>query len=94
MPAKLKRQTTRVEKPSAKTFQRGLKLGQEEWDRVLLETVGNLGQASAEDIADAADLDIGRVETSLQRLVKARKIREITEHKYGITAAARRKSKC
>ena len=38
---------------------------------VLLETVGNLGQASAEDIANAADLDIGRVETSLRRLARA-----------------------
>jgi hypothetical protein len=34
-----------------------------------------------------------RVQTSLQRLVKAQKIREITVHKYETIAAARRKSK-
>ncbi len=93
MPTKLKRGTPRVEKPSSKTFQRGLKLGQEEWDRVLLETVRSLGQASAEDVASAADLDIRRVKTSLQELVKARKIRKTTEDKYGITAATRSKNK-
>jgi predicted transcriptional regulator len=93
MPTKLKRQTARVEKPSGRILQRGLKLGQEEWDRVLLETVGNLGQASAEDIANATDLDIGRVETSLRRLAKAGKIRKTTEQKYGITAARHSKSK-
>jgi predicted transcriptional regulator len=60
---------------------------------MLLETVGNLGQASAEDIANAADLDIGRVETSLRRLAKAGQIRKTTEHKYGITAARHSKSK-
>ncbi len=93
MPAKLKRGTTRVEKPSTKTLQRGLKLGQQEWDRVLLQTVRSLGQATAEDVASAADLDIGRVKTSLQELVKARKIRKTAEDKYGITAAARSKNK-
>jgi hypothetical protein len=92
MPTKVKRQTPRVEKPSAKTLQRGLKLGQEEWDRVLLGTIGNLGQASAEDIANAADLDIGRVETTLRRLAKAGQIRKTTKQKYGITPAARSKS--
>ena len=61
-------------------------------ERVLLKTVGNLGQASAEDIAGAADLDIGRVETSLRRLVRAGQIRKTTEQKYGITAARHSKS--
>ena len=93
MPTKPKRQTPRVEKPSGRTLQRGLKLGQEEWDRVLLETVGNLGQASAEDIANATDLDIGRVETSLRRLAKAGQIRKTAEQKYGITAARHSKRK-
>jgi hypothetical protein len=88
MPTKLKRQTPRVEKPSEKALQRGLKLGREEWDRVLLETVGNLGQASAEDIANAADLDVGRVQTSLRRLARAGQIRKTTEQRYGITPSA------
>jgi predicted transcriptional regulator len=92
MPTKLKRQT-RVEKPSERTLQRGLKLGREEWDRALLETVGNLGLASAEDIANAADLDIGRVETSLRRLAKAGQIRKTTEERYGVTTVVRGKSK-
>jgi predicted transcriptional regulator len=93
MATKPKRQTPRVEKASERTLQRGLKLGQEEWDRVLLETVGNLGQASAEDIANATDLDIGRVETSLRRLAKAGQIRKTSEQKYGITAARHSKRK-
>jgi hypothetical protein len=93
MPAKPKRDRSRVEKPSAKTLQRGLKLGQEEWDRVLIATVGNLGQASAKDIANAADLDIRRVELSLRRLVKARRIHKITEPKYRLAAAVRSKTR-
>jgi predicted transcriptional regulator len=76
-----------------RTLQRGLKLGREEWDRALLETVGNLGQASAEDIANAADLDIGRVETSLRRLAKAGQIRKTIEERYGLTTIVRGKSK-
>jgi hypothetical protein len=93
MPTKVKRQIPRVEKPSPRTLHRGLKLGREEWDRVLLETVRNLGKASAEDIANAADLDIGRVETSLRRLAKAGQIRKTTEQRYGVSAALRSKSK-
>ena len=92
MPTKLNRQTPRVGKPSKRTLQRGQKLGQEEWDRVLIETVGNVGQASAEDIGNAANLDISLVKTSLRRLAKAGQIRKTTEQKYGITAARRSKS--
>jgi hypothetical protein len=92
MATKFKRQT-RAKRPSERTLQRGLKLGREEWDRALLETVGNLGQASAGDIANAADLDIGRVETSLRRLTKAGQIRRTTEETYGLTTIVGGKSK-
>ena len=69
-------------KPSKKTLDRGLRLGRAEWDRVLLETVENLGEATATDIANAADLDPRRLETALRRLVKAGRIRKTTEYRY------------
>ena len=86
MQAKVKPQKPRGRGPSAKTLQRGLKVGRAEWDRVLLETVRHLGQATAEDVATAADLDIRRVQTALRRLAKGRKLGIIRDDKYGITA--------
>jgi predicted transcriptional regulator len=71
-------------KKTQAALREGLKLGRKEHGRVILEIASSLGEATPEDIAKAADMDVQTVRASLRSLVRSGKLQRLASGVYRV----------